>query len=58
MLNNIKPLYLHQFFMVLDFKVNKDWVVGMTTFSFYIFLYPLNRLFFLSLQRSKEMFYG
>ncbi len=24
----------NMFFMVLDFKVNEDWVVGMTTFSF------------------------
>ncbi len=36
MLKNIKTLSLYQFFMVLDFKVNGDRVVGTTAFSFSI----------------------
>ena len=38
MLYNIKPLHLHCVFHGIRFKVNKDWLSGIDSLLFYIYL--------------------
>ena len=38
MLHNIKPLYLHCVFHGIRFKVNKDWLSGIDSLLFFIYL--------------------
>ena len=38
MLYNIKPLYLHCVFHGIRFKVNKDWLSGIDSLLFFIYL--------------------
>ena len=42
------PYFCTVFFMVLDLRLSKDWVVGMTTFLFYSRYHSRNNRFRLS----------